>query len=96
VCFDEGRQGFCVGDIVGGVGVAGVEAVKEVQDELGIVDDDADITEGVSEVLDPLAILVDGYIAQGNGVKLMTQEVARGAFLAVKSLSMVTLSWRIV
>lgn len=83
MCFDEGRQGFCVGDIVGGVGVAGVEAVKEVQDELGIVDDEADITEGVSEVLHLLAIL-------------MTQEVARGAFLAVKSLSMVTLSWRIV
>lgn len=70
----EVRQRVRIGDVVGGAGEAGIEAAQEVEDELRVGDDAADIAERVGGGLHPLGVVVDGGVALGHGVELVTQE----------------------
>jgi len=65
-----------INDVVGGTSEAGIEAAQEVEDELQVGDGVADIAERIGGGLHPLGVVVDGRIALGHGVELMTQEVA--------------------
>jgi len=51
-----------------------IEAAQDIEDELRVDDVAANITEGVSGDLHPLAVVVDGGIALRHGVELVTQE----------------------
>jgi hypothetical protein len=70
----EVRQWVGIGDVVGGAGKAGIEAAEEVEDELRVGDGATDIAQSIGCGLHPLGVVVDGVIALGHGVELVTQE----------------------
>ena len=70
----EVRQRVRIGDVVGGAGEARVEAAQEVEDELRVGDDAADITKRVGGGLHLLGIVVDRGVALGHQVELVAQE----------------------
>jgi hypothetical protein len=63
-----------IGDVVGSAGEARVEAALEVETELRVGDDAADITKRVGGGLHLLGIVVDGGVALGHRVELVAQE----------------------
>lgn len=78
------ETGSGVGDVVGGVGEARVEAAEDVQDKLGVLNGMADVAEGVSEGLHAAAILDDGGVALCHGVEVMTEEDPPGLLVGAK------------
>ena len=77
-CPREGRQHGGVGDVVDSGGVARVEAAKETEDELGVLDCVIDVPEGSSLDLEPLVVLVDRRITLLQGVEFLQQEDGPG------------------
>ena len=61
-------------DVVRSAGEARIEAAQEVEDELRFGDGTADVAERIGGGLHLLAVLVDGGVALGHGVELVTQE----------------------
>jgi hypothetical protein len=69
-----------IGDVVGGVRDARVEAAQEGKDELRVLHGMADVAEGGSLGLQALAVCRDGGVALHHGVELVEED---GAWLLV-------------
>jgi hypothetical protein len=83
---DECGEGCVVGDDVGRVGEARVEAAKEVEDELGVLHGVADITEGVGGGFHALAVGGDAGVALLHGVELVIEEGGPGLLVGVEDV----------
>jgi hypothetical protein len=70
----EGGKWRRVGDDVGGVDKAGVEATQKVQHELCWRDGVPDLSEGIGGALHLLGISVDGEVALGQVVELLFKD----------------------
>jgi hypothetical protein len=70
----EGREHGGVGDVVGRVGVAGVDAAKKVEDELRVQDEVADVAERARHGLHAPAKLGDGGFTLLHGMELVVEE----------------------
>jgi hypothetical protein len=79
----EGGQKSRIGNVVGGAAEARVEATKEAEDKLGVLDGFADIPKSGSLDLEFLAVLVDCRVA-------LLRKTAWGARLERKRPSMAT------
>jgi hypothetical protein len=86
VCRGEGGEGCVVGDDVGRVGEARVEVAKEIEDELGVLHEVADITEGIDGGFHALAVGGDVGVAQLHGVELVIEEDGPGLLVGVEDV----------
>ena len=63
-----------VGDVVGGVGEARIEATQKGEDELRVLDRMADVAKGGGLGLQPLVVRRDGAVTLHHGVKFVEEE----------------------
>jgi hypothetical protein len=82
----EGGEGCVVGDDVGRVGEARVEAVKEIKDELGVFNEVANITEGVDGGFHALAVRGDVGVTLLHGVELVIEEDGPGLLVGAEDV----------
>ena len=79
-----------VGDVVGGVGEARIEATQKGDDELRDLDRMADVAKSGGLGLQPLAVRRDGAVTLHHGVKFVEEEDDAWSRLARKIPSMAT------
>ena len=66
-----------VGDVVGGVGEARIEATQKGEDELRVLDRMADVAKSDGLDLQPLAVRRYGAVTLHHGVKFIEEDGAR-------------------
>ena len=74
---------FLGGDVVGDGLVLLVEAAEQVEDEVGLGDGLPDVAKIVGSLLHAHAVLVDGGVALGHRVELVTQEDGAGRLVSL-------------